>query len=360
MTRCLEVRRDDLHATRLVDGPVPEVEAGQVLLVVERFGLTSNNITYGVLGDQLGYWGFFPVADGWGRIPAWGFARVVASKVSGVEAGVRVFGYLPMATHLVVEPTHVSERGFTDGAAHRARLPRVYNTYQTTAHDPLYAADAENVEVVFAPLFVTSFVLADFLEDNDDFGAEQVLLTSASSKTAAGTTLCLKSRDGGGPHVVGLTSPEHVAYVRRIGCYDAVIPYGDVDSLDATAPAVLVDVAGSADLRLAVHQAFGNRLRHSATVGLAHWDAAEPTASALPGPRPTVFFAPSQIDKRLGEWGPREYQQRLGAAWAELRSVVERWVTVREVSGLDGAEQAYRTLLAGSVPPDEVLVVVPG
>ena len=346
-----------------MDEPPPELRSGQVLLAIERFGLTSNNVTYGVLGDRLGYWGFFPAADEWGRIPAWGFARVVASDlprgVSGVEVGTRVFGYLPMATHLVVEPTHVSERGFTDGAAHRAHLPRVYNSYQTTDRDPLYAADAENVQVVFAPLFITSFVLADFLGDNDDFGAEQVVLTSASSKTAAGTALCLRARPGGAPRVVGLTSPRHVNYVRGLGCYDEVIAYPDLDTLDATTPAVLVDVAGNADVRAGVHRTFGERLRHSATVGLAHWDAKLPTPVTLPGPTPTVFFAPSQIDKRLQEWGPDGYQQRLAAAWADLREVVDGWVSVRTVAGMDAAAQALASLLDAAVPPDEVLVVVP-
>ncbi|MGA7689412.1 MAG: DUF2855 family protein [Jiangellales bacterium] len=358
-TRCLEVRRDDLHTTRVVDEAAPEVAAGQVLLAVERFGLTSNNVTYGVLGDRLGYWGFFPSTDGWGRIPAWGFAEVVVSEVAGVEVGTRVFGYLPMGTHLVVEPTHVSERGFTDGAAHRANLPRVYNSYQTTEHDPLYAADAEDVEVVFAPLFITSFVLADLVADNDDFGAGQVVLTSASSKTAAGTALCLKAREGRLPRVVGLTSPRHVHYVRRLGCYDEVIAYPDLATLDATTGAVLIDVAGNADVRAGVHRAFGDQLRHSATVGLAHWDAAPPTPAALPGPTPTTFFAPSQIDKRLREWGPGGYQQRLAAAWAELRGVVDGWVRVRTVTGMDAVELAYCSLLDGAVPPDEVLVVVP-
>ena len=358
-TRCLEVRRDDLHTTRVVDAPAPDVGAGQVLLAVERFGLTSNNVTYGVLGDRLGYWGFFPATDGWGRIPAWGFAEVVASEAAGVEVGTRVFGYLPMATHLLVEPTHSSERGFTDGAAHRAHLPRVYNSYQSTDHDPLYAADAEDVEVVFAPLFITSFVLADFVADNDDFGAGQVVLTSASSKTAAGTALCLKARAGRSPRVVGLTSPRHVDYVRRLGCYDEVVAYPDLGTLDATTPSVLVDVAGNADVRAGVHATFGDQLRHSATVGLAHWDAEPQTSAALPGPTPTMFFAPSQVEKRLGEWGPVGYQQRLAAAWADLRAVVDGWVSVRTVAGMDAVEQAYRSLLDGAVPPEEVLVVVP-
>ena len=53
------------------------LQPGQIRLSVERFALTTNNITYAVAGDMLDYWGFFPVEPGaddtrWGRIPAMG------------------------------------------------------------------------------------------------------------------------------------------------------------------------------------------------------------------------------------------------------------------------------------------------
>ena len=38
------------------------------------------------------------------------------------------------------------------------------------------------------PLFTTSYVLDDYIADNDGFGATQVILGSASSKTAFGQT----------------------------------------------------------------------------------------------------------------------------------------------------------------------------
>ena len=119
----LEVRRDDLGITRLVSDAVSSLQAGQVLLRVDRFALTTNNITYGVVGDMIGYWNFFPAPEVWGRIPVWGFADVVESDVAGVTTGTRVFGYLPMASHLVVQPTSVGPNGFADGAAHRVELP---------------------------------------------------------------------------------------------------------------------------------------------------------------------------------------------------------------------------------------------
>jgi hypothetical protein len=48
------VARDDLHRCRFDDGDVAELAPGQATLRVERFGLTSNNITYARGGKVQG------------------------------------------------------------------------------------------------------------------------------------------------------------------------------------------------------------------------------------------------------------------------------------------------------------------
>ena len=335
---------------------MPPLDAGQVLLRVDRFGLTTNNVTYGVVGDVIGYWDFFPAAEGWGRIPVWGFAEVVAGEVAGLTPATRVFGYFPMASHLVVEPTRVGPHGFADGARHRVQLPAVYNRYQRTDADPLYRTETEDVHAVFVPLFVTSFVLDDFLADNADFGAERVVLSSASSKTSAGTALCSSRRAGARPLVVGLTSAAHVGFVEGLGCYDQVVTYDDLTSLDASVTTVFVDIAGNANVRLAVHRHLGDRLAASLTVGMTHRESLTAHAE-LPGPEPTFFFAPSQIDKRVAEWGQAGYQQRLVAAWSGLLEVVHRWVDIVEINGFDALAATYRQMLDGATRPDQAFVV---
>ena len=86
------VKPGDLRECRVAESEVPELEAGQALLRVETFGLTANNITYGVFGEMMSYWDFFPAEDGWGRVPMWGFAEVERSEVDGVEPGTRLYG----------------------------------------------------------------------------------------------------------------------------------------------------------------------------------------------------------------------------------------------------------------------------
>ena len=357
----LEVRRDDLGTTRRVRAPLPSLAEGDVLLQVDRFGLTSNNVSYGVAADLVGYWDFFPAADeGWGRIPVWGFADVVESRSDAVEVGRRVFGYLPMATHLVATPTRVSESGFTDGAAHRADLPATYNRYQFTRADPMYRPETENHQAVFVPLFFTSFFIDDYLLDNDDFGADLLVVSSASSKTAAGLALCTSRRAGPRPTIVGLTSAGNAEFVRRLGFYDEVCAYADIASLDATKHAVFVDVAGNAAVTSAVHRHFTDRLAASIRVGFTHWESGGEHEDDLPGPEPEAFFAPTQIAKRVQEWGRKGYRDKVGAAWADLLEVADDWVRFVEVDGLDGLGDAFLQMLGGELDPAEALMIEVG
>ena len=131
------VKRDDLRECRVAGSEAPALEPGQALLAVDSFGLTANNVTYAVMGEAMSYWDFFPAADGWGRVPMWGFAEVERSEADGVEAGTRVYGYLPPSSHLVVTPVSVEASGFVDGSPHRAALPSAYHRYLPTDRRPL-------------------------------------------------------------------------------------------------------------------------------------------------------------------------------------------------------------------------------
>ena len=77
------VKKDDLRTCRIEESDeVPSIEPGEALLRVDTFGLTANNVTYAVMGEAMNYWNFFPAADGWGRVPMWGFAEVERSEAT--------------------------------------------------------------------------------------------------------------------------------------------------------------------------------------------------------------------------------------------------------------------------------------
>jgi len=77
----------------------------------------------------LQYWQLFPAPEDFGNIPVWGFGEVIASTHPAIAVGERLFGYFPMATHLVIEAADVGKRGLRDAAAHRQDVASVYNAY---------------------------------------------------------------------------------------------------------------------------------------------------------------------------------------------------------------------------------------
>lgn len=348
------VDRHDLTRCQCQASPLAEALApGQVRLRLDHFAFTANNVTYAAMCESLHYWRFFPAPEGWGKVPVWGFAEVEASACDGIAVGERVYGYFPMSSHLVVEPAQVREGGFLDGAEHRRPLPVIYNQYLRCARDPLYATGSEALQMLLRPLFTTSFLLDDFLADNQLFGARRVVLTSASSKTAIGLAELLhRQREArGGYEVVGLTSAGNRAFVEGLGCYDRVIGYDEVAELGAEVPTLTVDFAGNGELLGHLHRLLGEQLRYSCLVGAAHWDQRGGLPRELPGPRPTLFFAPSQAEKRLKEWGGPGFQARLADCWTQFLTFAGHWLQVQEGSGAEAVEQVYRDVLAGHADP---------
>ncbi|TVR21226.1 MAG: DUF2855 family protein [Ilumatobacter sp.] len=348
-----EVRRSDLREHRTLTGERPSIGPGQVLLHLDHAALTANNITYGAFGDAMGYWKFFPAADpAWGRIPVWGFADVEASMVDGVAEGERVYGYFPMSTHLVVEPDRIAPRSFTDGAAHRQLLPPVYNQYARMP-DPMDEG-TEHLHAVLRPLFTTSFLIDDFLAEEGSFDAMSVVIASASSKTALALAAVLAGR--GGVEVVGLTSERNAGFVADVGYYDRTVTYGDVASLDPSVPTVLVDMGGDAAVLREVHGHFGASLRHSCQVGATHWEQVE-FGVELPGPAPTLFFAPDRIRQRVTDWGATGFAERVDGAWDQFVDSAAGWLEVVVHRGPEAVGAAYDDVVAGSVAPHQAYII---
>ena len=345
-----------MHQTRVEDSEPPELADGEVLLAVDAFGLTTNNITYALMGEAMNYWGFFPAEDGWAHLPVWGFADVVASKAEGVPEQTRVFGYLPSASYLVVRPDRASKTDFVDVSPHRAELPGAYQRYLRTDGNEVYEEENEDYEMLLWPLYFTSYLVDDFLDDEGMFGAKLALLSSASSRTTSALAYLLHKR--GGIEVVGLTSPRNVEFTASLGVYDRVVPYEELERVDRE-PAVYVDVAGDAKVRSAIHGHWRDHLKHSAAVGITHKGDLGGSTD-LPGPQPTFFFAPTHLEKRTEDWGPDELNRRLTEAWRPYVGWVRGWLRVEHRNGPDEIRRIYLELLDGGSDPAVGYVLSPG
>jgi hypothetical protein len=359
----LLMRRDQLDQLRLDEADeVPEPGAGQIVLRLDQFALTTNNITYAAFGEAMKYWDFFPAEDlEWGQMPVWGYSDVVASTVAEISVGQRYFGYFPTATHLCLQPGKINQASFRDDTDHRRALPDIYNWYQRTDQDPFHAAEFEPLHAIYRPLFITAFSLADFLHDNAGFGARRLLISSASSKTAYATAWCLRQLSD--LELIGLTSDGNLDFVAQTGLYDQALSYSDLERIDRTTPTLYIDVAGNPDLTRTVHETLGDKLVHDCTVGSAQSTRPSAVLEDLPGPRPRFFFAPDHIARRHQDWGVTEFNRRAGQATQGFYQYVTRperpLLTITHIDGLAGAKQVITAMLAGRVDPREGHLIQP-
>jgi Protein of unknown function (DUF2855) len=348
------VARDDLQQCKTIETRLPDTAQlpdGALLIRIDRFAFTANNITYAVLGDQLKYWQLFPAPEGFGDIPVWGFGDVIASRHPGISEGESLFGYFPMATHLVIEAADVSKRGLRDAAAHRQGVAPVYNIYARVSGDAAYAGRQGDYQALLRPLFMLSFLVDDFLAENEFYGARSVMLSSASSKTAFGLAYLLHAQRKG-IRVIGLTSAANADFVGSLGCYDEVVTYDRLTSMPSDQPVAFVDMAGNSALRETLHRHFGGQMKYSGRIGLTH-RGTSPDEPPLPGAKPVWFFAPDQIRKRAREWGPGGIEMRFGNAWTGFAPMLDSWLNVIEGKGPATVKQVYLDTLNGRVPPDQ-------
>lgn len=360
----IDIDRDDIARAELVTDPAAPLAPGQVRMAIGSYAMTANNITYavfgkpaGLFGNDQGYWDFFAERDAPGRLPVWGFATVTESAAEGVAVGETFYGYYPMASHAVLDVGNAGPGGFTDVTPRRTTLPPIYNHYQRleALHD--YRAADHDYWPVFRPLFLTGWLIADQFEDEGDYGAQQILIASASSKTAIGLGFSLAQR-ADRPETIGLTSAANVDALAAQGIYDRVISYDQIMTLNAATPAALVDMAGNGAVTRAVHSHFGNQLKASIIVGKSHWDAQADDAG-LPGPERQGFFAPGRSQKRIADWGGAAFDQKIAAAWLAFMDVAPRIATIDKRKGGEAALGAYQDMLSGNADPKTGIIVTP-
>ena len=346
---------DQKNITEITSDQVPQaaLRDGEARLALESFALTANNVTYAASGFAIGYWKFFPTGvEGRGLVPVWGIAKVVESRAPALAEGTRLYGFYPMAEQLVITPEVSSRGNVTDVAAHRQPLPAVYNSYVPVGET---APEEDHLRALLQPLLATSYLLADWLEDNAYFGAEQVIVGSASSKTGLGLCKYLAEAQDRSFRIIGLTSERNRGFVEGLGACDKVLSYDEIGEVPQEA-SVYVDMAGNAQVKAALHGHLKDHLKHSAAVGISHWDQFNP-GIALEGVKPEFFFAPSQIAKRRQEWGPGEIDRRIGEAFQRLAREASGWMDVKVHHGLDAVPQVYGALARGEADPREGHVI---
>jgi hypothetical protein len=355
-TLVFEVAKKGLKKTRVQPLNIEQaLNHNEVLLKVTKFALTANNISYGMTGDVLGYWRFFPTEKSeeqaqWGRLPVMGFADVVSSRCQHIKVGERVWGFMPMATHVKILAGQVSASRFSDISPCREGLSPLYARFDRVKNNPFYLANNEDYDILLRGLFTTAWLVDDFMFDRDYFKAQQYLITSASSKTSIALAFAIQQR--GERPTIGITSAANQKFVESLGCYQKVISYNQISSLDPSVGSILVDMAGGQTTLLAIHQHFAKQLYYSCQIGATQHNDIDINDTLffdhLPGVKPQFFFAPSQLKKRSVDWGSSETMKQINNSLLRYIEFCRLIITINHTDNVNQVDAIYQQVLAGS------------
>jgi len=354
-----QTNKQDHSTSRITEQRQEQLKQNQILVDVEKFAFTSNNITYAVLGEMVKYWEFFPVKgqgeSNWGVIPVWGYARIVESKLDDLPVGSRFFGYFPPAESLLMAPQNINPNGFIDGSEHRESLPAGYNFYYQANDHEVINQQEENEHMMFYPLFVTAFCLHSMLKEKGWYDAEQILIISASSKTSIGLAYALRE-DRDAPMTIGLTSTKNLNFVRSSELYDKSVSYEGFEKIDANKKTVIIDMSGNTIVLKNLHLHLGDNMCFTSNVGITHWRNLD-RVDGIIRERSEMFFAPAYMASLIKKYGKNEYGQRTSEFVKSTSKKIREWMHFREVDGLNGLEEIYGSVCSGDLLPNEGLII---
>ena len=347
----LEVDKGELDTARVQHEAGEALREGQIVLRVEGVAMTANTMTYAALGDALGYWRLFPAEPGWGRIPAWGHGRVIASRCAGCDAGALLFGLFPIASSVILTARRSKQR-LTATDPHRSALNPVYNQYffEPDAPDAVLAAKA-----AFHPLLILSFVLYHHLKDSGWFDADEVVVTSASSKTALGFAFLARNEVS----CTGLTSSAQKRWLEATAAYRTVSEYGLGAGEILGRRVLIVDFSGSSAVVERIVLELGDRVVRVVNVGFTHVTKAVVPGTEEESARAELFFGPDHIERLVKNLGGVEFNKNFERALEAFIDTSSSWFAVHYVDGAAKLISAYQRLRRGALPASEILIARP-
>ncbi|MEM7347721.1 MAG: DUF2855 family protein, partial [Chloroflexota bacterium] len=87
-----------------------------------------------------------------------------------------------------------------------------------------------------------------------------------------------------------------------------------------------------------------------------HWE--HPAwGKGLPGAKSTFFFAPSQAQKRVKEWGPAEFAQRTASAAQHFYQLAAQSLEIVVRTGPQAITETYTSMAEGNADPKQAFIL---
>lgn len=386
--------RKDITKTTVLRDELPALEPDEIRLRVDKVGLSANNLFYAQMGDApfLKFFSVYPLGaehKELANLPAWGVGTVIESANPAFAEGEQYTGFLHL-TNLVQMKAKSTADGFKAYGALRDKLNPAYNDFKridNMSNNPLFGSDKiSDFALVASPGAVSGFILAELLKLNDFYGANSVVLTSASSKLSLATAMQLRESVDQGriQSVVGLTSQKNHAFVAQTELFDSVLTMDETlaasDENGETLAHVFIDVAGDA----AVFKRNQSAIKKALAVGGTHGDAEASTftafgpsgflkmfidmiapasikrwASKTLSPTLEMFFAPTVVQELVARWGQNAFDEKANAALSTFaaQAISKGWVEVQRCENEADIQAAYKHVMSGDVKPDTAVVL---
>lgn len=361
-----------------------------VLIEVERFGFSANNVTYQALGEapHFRYFDFHTAPSTGvvsptthGLIPVWGFGTIINSTHARIRIGERVYGYLAPTRYLIlpVSPSDVNRYSFFVPRPHLPSDRRPYNQITRCQADPQWDPSplAEDLTMLYRPLFWTAFWCEDWLHAANFRGADSFIISSASAKTAFCLAYLLGKRRRAEHYsfkITGLTSTRNVAFTRGLKLYDEVLEYDGFEASgllhSSSGRYVYVDVAGNDALnsRIQAHFATSQALVAGVQLGLTNLSPSAPSAASIKFVTNTSlsnsvheprgeevhmeqFFMPEWLAARKRQLSVAQITSMQATAWRELMDDGKDWVRIERIFGGEQVQEAYRRVAKEGTDP---------
>jgi len=200
------------------------------------------------------------------------------------------------------------------------------------------------------------YTMAFYMDENlvvDTGMINSVLISCASSKTAIALAYCLRMRQM--RYVVGLTSQEHLDFVRSTGLYHEVFTYDECDQLPNDRTIVYMDFRCDGALRQKITQHMGTNLMYNMVLGPAVFQKSMKDQLFEKRAREILFDESKWRERRrmVAEVTKTGRNEQLKYSYTAFVERARSWINLKHLGGTDAFASVYQKVFENGAPRDE-------
>merc|ERR1712217_453860 len=203
------------------------------------------------------------------------------------------------------------------------------------------------------------YTMAFYVDENllvDTGMINSVIISCASSKTALALAYCLRMREM--RYVVGLTSKEHIDFVKSTDLYHDVFTYDEVDPLPNNHTNVYMDFKCDGELRQKITLRMSTNLMYNMVLGPAVFQKKMKDQLFEKRAREMLFDESSWRERRrmVAEVTKTGRNEKLRYSQKAFIERIKKYIKLRHMGGPEAFKQIYDGVYSNTVPPNEAYV----